>query len=300
VGSHHNGFAEGKATGSTAEILNLADKISSLYHGNRGTKKKKEVNAVLRARYGIESFQIKKLLDQVADHSIEIMSFFDIDPGSMQPLSEILHEAKEELGKVNISYEELVRELERAKAELKKANEKLSELAFRDGLTGLCNHRYFHEQLEKEVSRAKRYQRELALIMFDIDHFKTFNDTYGHLVGDMVLKETAAITIKTVRKSDIVARYGGEEFAIILPETEMKGVVVLAERLRKQIEAMLLDVDGEKVAVTASFGVTIWEHEMGEIDKTIMISAADKAMYKSKRKGRNTISFVSLSAVIVN
>ena len=298
VGDHHNGFAKGKPEGSSAEILNLADKLSSLYHGDRGTNKMKAVNAALRARYGIESYQIKALVDQVADHSIEIMSFFDIDPGNMQPLSEILHEAKEELGKVNISYEQLVRELEQAKSELKKANDKLSELAFRDGLTGLCNHRYFHEQLEKEVSRATRYQRDLALIMFDIDHFKTFNDAYGHLVGDRVLQETATITTKTVRKSDLVARYGGEEFAIILPETDMEGVVILAERIRKQIQAMQLDVDGKQVAVTASFGVTIWEHGMAKTNKSIMISAADKALYQSKRKGRNTIRFMGLAAAI--
>ena len=171
-------------------------------------------------------------------------------------------------------------------------------LSMRDGMTGLFNHRHFMEVLKKEAARAMRYDRSLCLIMMDVDHFKQFNDVYGHKVGDQVLR-TIASRLANITGGAKTFRYGGEEFAIILPETEMKGVVVLAERLRKQIEAMLLDVDGEKVAVTASFGVTIWEHGKADTDKTRIINAADKALYQSKRKERNTISFIGLSAVTV-
>jgi diguanylate cyclase (GGDEF)-like protein len=181
-------------------------------------------------------------------------------------------------------------------AELQKANEKLSEMAFRDGLTGLFNHRFFQEQMDKEVSRAIRYQRALALIMFDIDHFKKFNDQYGHPVGDQVLKQTAGTVLNTVRQSDLVARYGGEEFAIILPETDMKGVVILAERIRQHVAKIHLDVNGQQVSITISLGVTIWEPGTPASDKALMIGAADKALYQSKKKGRNTTSFVGLAS----
>lgn len=294
IGCHHVKNANGKGVGSAAEILSLSDKLSSLYHGDPSAKRLKAVKSTFKTLYGIGSSEINELVDQVASHSIEIISFFDIDPGDMQPLSEILYEAKEELGKVNLSYEQLVRELELAKSELKKANNELSEMAFRDGLTALYNHRYFQEQLEKEVNRAMRYQRALSLIIFDLDHFKNINDVHGHLVGDRVLKKVAEIALLTVREADMVARYGGEEFAIILPETEMKGVVTLAERIRKQIASMRMEVDGKNVGVTASFGVTLWEEGMPHTNKESMISAADNALYQSKKKGRNKTSFKGL------
>jgi diguanylate cyclase (GGDEF)-like protein len=291
IGCHHKESVNGGGEGSVAEILSLSDTLSSLYHGAQRPKKLKAVKNAFRTLYGIGPSEINDMVDQVASNSVEIISFFDIDPGDMQPLSDILHEAKEELGKVNLSYEQLVRELELAKAELKKANHKLSEMAFRDGLTGLYNHRYFQEQLEKEVNRAMRYQRNLSVIMFDLDHFKKVNDAHGHQVGDIVLKKVAEIVLRTVRESDMAARYGGEEFAIILPETEMKGVVTLAERIRKRIASMRMDVDEKIVRVTASFGVTLWEPGMADAGKDNMICAADNALYQSKKKGRNTTSF---------
>jgi diguanylate cyclase (GGDEF)-like protein len=294
ISRHHLNGTDDSGKGSAAQILNLSDKLSSLYHGDQSTKKLHQVKSAFRTLYGIESAEITDLVDQVASHSIEIISFFDIDPGDMQPLSEILYEAKEELGKVNLSYEQLVRELELAKSELKKVNDKLSEMAFRDGLTALYNHRYFQEQLEKEVNRAMRYQRALSLIIFDLDHFKNINDVHGHLVGDRVLKKVAEIALLTVRESDMVARYGGEEFAIILPETEMKGVVTLAERIRTQIASMQIEVKEKNVGVTASFGVTLWEGGMPHTNKESMISAADNALYQSKKKGRNKTSFKGL------
>jgi diguanylate cyclase (GGDEF)-like protein len=289
---------------TTTEILYLSDKLSSLYHGSHGSEKMEEIHTLLDRRFSVEASQIRDLIDTVAENSVQIMSFFDVDPGNMQPFSLMLQAANEELGKVNLSYEQLVIELKQARdtaenlaAELKAANEMLSELAFRDGLTGLYNHRYFQEQMDKEVSRAMRYKRDLALILFDLDHFKKVNDEYGHPIGDRVLKETATIVLDTIRASDLPARYGGEEFAVVVPETDMKGVVILAERLRKRIADKQVEVDGQRPSFTISLGVTIWEPGNGATDKAAMIRAADKALYQSKKTGRNKTSFVSLSSV---
>jgi diguanylate cyclase (GGDEF)-like protein len=304
VGRHHAYTDDPSEQPSTSEILFLSDKLSSLYHGARCTEKMQDIHAVLDSRHGVDAADIRALVDQVADNSVQIMSFFDIDPGNMPPFSLMLQAANEELGKVNLSYEQLVIELKQAKKEaenladeLKKANEKLSQMAFCDGLTGLFNHRYFQEQMEKEVSRAARYQRDLGLIMFDIDHFKAINDRYGHPVGDQVLKAVAASVTETIRKSDLAARYGGEEFAIIAPETEIKGLVILAERLRKRIAGLQIDAGGQLVGVTISLGVTIWEPGANTADKQVIIRAADKALYQSKKTGRDKTSFVSLSSV---
>ena len=304
VGCHHKQIGEASGQANPSEILYLSDKLSSLYHGTHGSEKMEEIHTLLDHRYNIEESKIRDLVDKVAENSVQIMSFFDIDPGNMQPFSLMLQAANEELGKVNLSYEQLVLELKQAKdtaenlaAELKAANEMLSELAFRDGLTGLYNHRFFQEQMDKEVSRAMRYQRDLALILFDLDHFKQVNDTYGHPVGDQVLKETATIVLDTIRKSDFPARYGGEEFAIVIPETDMKGVVILAERLRKRIANMRVEMDGHRLGVTISLGVTIWESGSEPTEKAVIISAADKALYQSKKTGRNKTSFASLSSM---
>lgn len=304
VGFHHALADAPTEHASTAEVLYLSDKLSSLYHGSRCTEKMKDIHTVLETRHGVDASRIRNLVDTAADNSVEIMSFFDIDPGNMMPFSLMLQAANEELGKVNLSYEQLVLELKQAKKEaedladeLKKANEKLSQMAFCDGLTGLFNHRYFQEQMEKEVSRAARYRRDLGLIMFDIDHFKAINDRYGHPVGDQVLKAVAAAATQTIRKSDLAARYGGEEFAILAPETDIKGLIILAERLRKRIAGLQIDAGGQLVGVTISLGVTILEPGANATDKKVIIQAADKALYQSKNSGRNKTSFVGLSSV---
>lgn len=118
--------------------------------------------------------------------------------------------------------------------------EKLASLAITDALTGLFNHRYFQEGLNLEIARAKRYNRALSLIMLDIDSFKEYNDTYGHLEGDRVLKEIARIIQENIRQIDIPSRYGGEEFMIILPEADSEEARIVAERIRKEVEGLRL------------------------------------------------------------
>jgi len=298
IGIHHNVTGNADDINETAEILYLSDKLSSIYHGTRCEDKMLEIEQFLNSRYNIDKSQIENLVDQVAEQSVRIMSNFEIDPGDMKPFSQMLQEANKELGKANLSYEQLVVELKKAKEtaenladELQKANEKLSELASKDGLTGLYNHRFFQQQMNIEVSRAIRYQRPLSFIMFDLDYFKKVNDQYGHPVGDMVLKAVADTVSKAVRKSDVVGRYGGEEFAIVLPETDLKGAVIFAERLRQRIEQLTLDTGDKSVSVTISLGLTTWEAGKPVVDKASIIKAADKALYKSKENGRNTISF---------
>jgi len=165
------------------------------------------------------------------------------------------------------------------------------KLAYTDPLTGLFNHRYFHESLKTELVRSRRYGKPLSLMIIDIDFFKQFNDTYGHLVGDKVLIHVARIFENSIReKIDIVARYGGEEFAIILPETSIPGAKKLAERVRRLVEQTTLVNEKNELHVTVSIGVA--STETLNCQKTSdLIEAADHALYQAKEHGRNQVKF---------
>jgi len=156
-----------------------------------------------------------------------------------------------------------------------------------DPLTGLFNRRSLMRRLFGEVSRAHRYSRPLAVIMFDLDRFKRVNDKYGHLAGDLILKNLAEIMVEEIRISDFVGRYGGEEFLAILPEADMEGAMAVAERIRTQCQASHVETrDGTKVYVTVSSGVTTLE---SDDDAVGLFNRVDKLLYDAKRTGRNKV-----------
>jgi diguanylate cyclase (GGDEF)-like protein len=166
--------------------------------------------------------------------------------------------------------------------------QKTLDLAQHDGLTGLANRRYLTERLEQEVVRAERYQTSLSLIMLDLDKFKSFNDSYGHVKGDELLKAFSAMVKKAVRSTDIAGRYGGEEFCVALPNTSVKGALVIAERIRAAMEALRIPLEAGQPPVgrTASIGVA--EFSAGDsIEK--LLSLADAALYRAKEGGRNKV-----------
>ncbi|TFW16712.1 GGDEF domain-containing protein [Duganella callida] len=168
----------------------------------------------------------------------------------------------------------------------------LKNLSIRDPLTGCYNRRYLHEQLlETEISRAQRYRLSLTVIMCDLDHFKAVNDTYGHHGGDAVLQRFAALLLSMTRDSiDSVVRYGGEEFLLILPETDLAGGELLAERLRQQLEATVVEHEDQRISITASFGVASIDFASAGHDAHLnMIAAADDLLYAAKNGGRNRV-----------
>jgi two-component system cell cycle response regulator len=166
------------------------------------------------------------------------------------------------------------------------------DLMTRDGLTDAWNRRTFEGEVARERVRAHRYDRPLSLILFDLDHFKQVNDTYGHLCGDMVLKKTAAIAQGLLRAEQILARIGGEEFAILCPETPLSGAVTLAERLRESIARYEHRYGAHVLHVTSSFGVGQSGTEEGWVE---FFAAADSALYASKSAGRNRVTVASSS-----
>ncbi|MBF0339330.1 MAG: diguanylate cyclase [Magnetococcales bacterium] len=166
----------------------------------------------------------------------------------------------------------------------KKLEDKLRELSITDALTQLYNRRGLMEILEKEIKRSHRYNHYLGFLLFDVDHFKKFNDTYGHDQGDRVLQALGRTMKEHFRKVDTPCRYGGEEFCVILPDTSPRGAYIVAERFRRQVEAMLVD----NLKVTVSIGVaTIPATEVNKVDD--LIKKADDLLYEAKRNGRNQV-----------
>jgi diguanylate cyclase (GGDEF)-like protein len=158
--------------------------------------------------------------------------------------------------------------------------------ADRDGLTHIYNRRTFDERLVHELKRRQRYGHNLALLMVDLDHFKSINDSYGHQAGDEVLRRVGRILQESLRSTDLAARYGGEEFAVLLPHTSEKDACRLAERIRSSIESEVFMQDGEQFRVTASIGVA--SVEAGSLDRDgDLVLKADQALYEAKRNGRN-------------
>jgi diguanylate cyclase (GGDEF)-like protein/PAS domain S-box-containing protein len=171
------------------------------------------------------------------------------------------------------------------KMELEESNKQLESLSRTDRLTRLHNRGYWEECLINEYNRSHRTKYDCSLIMFDIDHFKKVNDTYGHQAGDEVIRRTAAALRETIRGTDIAGRYGGEEFAVILVDTDPEAARLVAERLRKKIEAQPVLHDNQSIAYTISLGVAGFDP--GLVNHTQWIERADQALYQAKHGGRN-------------
>jgi two-component system cell cycle response regulator len=163
------------------------------------------------------------------------------------------------------------------------------EAALRDGLTGTFNRKHLEERLDAEIAFALRHHTELSLVMFDVDHFKRVNDTYGHLAGDAVLKNVASILTNGIRTEDVLARYGGEEFAVIARGIPAAAATVLADRLRAATKQSSVIYSDHSLAVTLSAGVASLANCEGQHDKVTLIGIADARLYKAKQGGRDRV-----------
>jgi len=165
---------------------------------------------------------------------------------------------------------------------------RMEQLATTDELTGLPNRRTFDQKLDEAIARHGRADRQFALVLLDIDHFKEVNDTWGHAVGDEVLEEVAAVLRESVREIDVPARYGGEEFGVILEETALRGSKRVAERIRREVADLQFRAEGETFRCTVSLGIGMWPRD-GET-AAALVDAADEALYASKEEGRNQVT----------
>lgn len=252
----------------------------------------------LQANLRHMTWQTKMVASGDFSQRIEFMGEFSESFNAMVgQLDHTLQELRAKEAELSQANEELLKEIiirKETEAELRKSKEELQRLAMTDALTGLYNRRHFNRVAVEEVGRTLRYQHPLSVMVFDIDHFKRVNDTFGHSSGDRVLAMIARITREVLRSTEIAARYGGEEFIVLLPETPAAAAVAVAERLRDKIEEAVLPTERGPVKVTASFGVSdALERSDTRVDDQLLsefVSTADRAMYASKAAGRNRVT----------
>jgi diguanylate cyclase (GGDEF)-like protein len=303
IGYHHNYHDAPEPYRSSARVLFLSNALSSIYSDIGSYDKISYFSSIIRNDLGISDSELESLIDRGVERMVEICSQFQIHSDDIKPLAALLQEANEGLSDLNLSYEKLLeeyrkekqqaetlaRELAKTNEKLNEANRKLKELADHDSLTGLPNRRLLFKFLARELGRAQRYGGALSVMIFDIDLFKRVNDNHGHQGGDLVLKAVAATAIKVRRNTDLIARFGGEEFVMVMPETEAKGAVALAERLRRVVEELEISMDGRTIGVTVSIGIATSGPEGGELTTDGLFNLADQALYEAKRRGRNRV-----------
>lgn len=278
------------------QVVYLSGLISRVYRSSEPDAIVAQFNKQAQQLLGLEERVLKDFLDSVHAEVNQTADYFEFRINEQKSIAEILQIANAELSVLNLSYEEMNRalvektvKLELLTAELEKKNHQLELLANIDGLTHAYNHRYFQNFLDQEINRSKRYSRSLALVFTDIDYFKKLNDTFGHQVGDEMLRQFCDVCRAELREYDLFARYGGEEFALVLPETDIKEAEAVAEKLRLAIARHSFEHNRQSSHITASFGVFAMMPAKEPFTKNEMISFADQAMFQAKKKGRNQV-----------
>ena len=291
---YHHEFKEMVIQDPGVEITAKLLQLSSLFIDLNNFEDKRFYMAIaqleiLVKKYGFEDkLRIDEITKLIHSQTMNVFPLFDIEITKEKDYVKLIEEARNEL--INLSSDFMLQLFEQ-----NKLIQSLSEQTMRDGLTDLLNFHAFHDSLDKEIQRAKRYKHHLGLIMADIDHFKDINDTYGHLAGDHILKAVAKFFKDFLRTSDIVARYGGEEFAIILPETSKSHTIIVAERLREAIDSMTIEYENRNISVSLSFGISCLEPSK-QISNTELIKEADAALYQAKGAGRNTCRCLEMTS----
>ncbi len=188
---------------------------------------------------------------------------------------------------LKIQNEQLLTQLTQKNFELEELNEKLHSLSISDDLTGLYNMRFMNEFIEREILRAKRYNRTFAIILLDLDSLKVTNDRYGHLAGSLLIKSVADLLKSMMRRSDTVARFGGDEFLIFVDELDLNSAKGVGERIRDSIERMKIEFEGNMINTTASVGIACFPDDGSDFRQ--LFSVADSAMYFAKNHGKNKV-----------
>ncbi|MBV5317048.1 MAG: GGDEF domain-containing protein [Desulfobulbaceae bacterium] len=276
------------------KVVYLADLITKIFSSETPERYHQQFHDEAEQLLGLGGLEINTILKTINREIANAAHFFDIPVNPLRSVAEIIQEANVRLSLLHLTYEEMNRELIQSKKELENLKKQLAErnylldtLANLDGLTEINNHRFFQNFLKAEIERAVNNRCPIALLLADIDHFKQFNDTYGHQTGDFILKELCRIAQGAIREYDVMARYGGEEFVFVLPETGSEEARLVAQRICRTIADHDF-FDGKKhYQVSVSIGVVSAVPSTSTFDKNQFIAMADGALYAAKDRGRN-------------
>ncbi len=282
------------------KLVYTSDLVSRVLHNEENTGiNLHRLKEKYKEYFNLSGGDVDQIMEKVAGEVKTVANDFDFKVENSADYAEILQQANIELGKINLDYEQLIRDLEKAKNraenltnKLREVNKKLEEKAVKDGLTNLYNHRFFYEMLNKEFANARRHKRNLSCIMMDLDNFKKVNDTYGHQEGDAVLRTLGTILLDALREGDVAARYGGEEFALILSNTPVDEAFKVADRIRERVEKTDFTNSLTAGKITVSVGVAGFESK--RVNKASELAElADRAVYVSKNMGKNLVTLFS-------
>jgi diguanylate cyclase (GGDEF)-like protein len=278
-----------------AKVAWVAERVAAIWEGGDVPAAQAEAVRALVA-IGIADRDIGEMLEKLPGLVADGGAAFDRDVGPQKGVDQLLLDVSRSLLEMNQSYEHMVRRLEKLLGEKEELSQKLAEanlelmrLASTDALTGLPNKRSLETAITRDLARADRDKTWLSLVVVDVDHFKKFNDAYGHATGDLVLQAVAKALSRHLRAGDLAGRYGGEEFVLVLPGSNMIGARIAAERIRKALEATVVDTEHGPLKVTASFGgASICGPGCAKV-RDELFARADAALYEAKRSGRNRV-----------
>jgi len=275
-------------------IIFLSDLVTRIFYSSDPQRHYRQFHDEATQLLGLDDLVLKNFIAVIHSETARSAHFLEVPIHSVRPVPEIIQEANLRLSMLQHSYEEMHRDLIRAKQELETVRKRLIEknlllerLANIDGLTGIYNHRYFRSFLISEIKRNIDNRGSLSIILADIDHFKQFNDDYGHQTGDLILKELCVVAKNAIRQYDLMARYGGEEFVFVLPETSSTTAMIVAQRLCRAIAENDFFDGYRHFQVTISLGVASATPENTEFNPNEFIAQADQALYRAKNLGRN-------------
>jgi len=282
-----------KLQGLKAEFTSLVERISQQEERNHNILKLYEINRSLANFLDPQQLIRAFLVELKRIKQIEEVYFAEKEERKQDYLLFSLGELTPQYLYIKCSEEDLKEQLPYLVSQLRllidRAHlyKKLEKISLTDSLTHLPNRRYFMERYEDEFRRSEKFKFDLSFLMVDIDHFKNYNDTFGHLAGDVILREVANLLKENIREIDFVGRFGGEEFSIFLPQTSKEQAISVSERLREKIAESEIQAYDEKVKLTISIGVATFPENSR--DKDLLIEVADKALYQAKQKGRNRV-----------
>ena len=301
--AHHHGRPPNGAERQVrrlSEIAAVADAVADIVQTEAAGNTVAHATRLLTELPTRQSLKLDAICEQVREDMAGASMDMRIDIKRQPTLEELVNKANQSLLQVNASYEELTRQLEELLAEkeqltsqLRESNAELTRLATTDPLTGIANRRAFMDRADAALDDCCRgpVKRPLSVLMLDIDHFKSVNDTYGHAAGDEVIKAVADAMTRAVRDCDVVGRLGGEEFCIVLPETPSAGARFVGERIRRMVESMQVDC-GEAGMLTVTISIGGATVDGGTVPTAEdLLKQSDEALYASKEGGRNRVSW---------
>lgn len=278
-----------------SRIAWLAERVAGVFETGAVGHAREQVSRVA-VDLGVPAARLDALFQELPGRVEHLAAAFERKVGPQPDLHQLRDDANARLVEMNRQYEETVAMLRRVVDEKQALAQRLEELnlvlatqASTDALTGLPNRRALEQTLLRDLARADRSGEPLSVVLLDVDHFKRFNDTYGHLIGDQVLKHLGGLLQRTLRDGDFVARYGGEEFCVLLPKATQEGALLAARRARMAVERNRLKCEAGELSITSSFGVTTYLPGTTPRRPEELLKEADDALYAAKEHGRNCV-----------